>query len=224
MQYASSLLERPNISESLVVSLRGMIVDGSLPAGGRVNEVHLAASLGVSRTPLREALGRLVAEGALAVKPRLGYFVCPLTLEEFQQIYPVRAILDPEALRLAGIPPAKRLEELESLNKKIVRARDVEKVLSLDDAWHLELLAECPNRVLIELIEQFMRRTRRYEIALMRERRNVRDASGHHEKVMSALRAGNLKAACNALRSNMQSGSEHIITWLKARDNAGKQR
>jgi DNA-binding GntR family transcriptional regulator len=224
MQFISSPLERPNISESLVVALRDMIVDGGLAAGARINEVHLAARLGVSRTPLREALGYLVAEGALNIVPRIGYFVCPLTLEEFQQIYPIRAILDPEALRLTGIPSAERLERLESLNQKIIKARDVEKVLSLDDAWHLELLAECPNHVLIELIKQFIRRTRRYEIALMRERRNVRATSNDHEKVMAALHAGNLKTACNALHQNMQNGSEPIIAWLKARDSATKQR
>jgi DNA-binding GntR family transcriptional regulator len=223
MQSAVAPLERPNISETLVILLREMIVDGSLPAGERVNEVHLAASLKVSRTPLREALGRLVAEGALNVVPRIGYFVCPLTLEEFGQIYPIRALLDPEALRLAGIPPAQRLARLESLNQKIIKTHDTEKVLSLDDAWHLELLAECKNSVLIDLIKHFIRRTRRYEIALMRERRNVHVAYNHHEKIMASLHAGNLRAACNALRRNMQVGSKPIIEWLKARESLTKQ-
>jgi DNA-binding GntR family transcriptional regulator len=224
MQSIPSPLERPNISEALVVTLREMIVDGELAAGERINEVHLAARLGVSRTPLREALGHLVAEGALTIAARIGYFVRPLALEEFQQIYPIRKILDPEALRLGGIPPTLRLRRLESLNKKFIKAQDVEKVLSLDDAWHLELLAECPNHVLIDLIKQFMRRTRRYEIALMRDRQNVRVTSNDHEQVMDALRTGDLKAACNALRQNMQSGSEPIIAWLKARESATQQR
>src|SRR5438552_13883463 len=103
MQGLAAALDRPNLGEALVVTLRERIVDGRLPAGERLNEVHLAASLGVSRTPLREALGRLTAEGALTSSPRLGFFVRPLTAEEFRQIYPIRAILDPEALRLAGI-------------------------------------------------------------------------------------------------------------------------
>ncbi len=225
MQSLVSSLDRPNISESLIVALRDMIVDGRLPAGERVNEVHLAANLGVSRTPLREALGRLVAEGALTIMPRIGYFVRPLTLEEFQQIYPIRAILDPEALRLAGIPSVRRIAQIEAINQKILKARNAEKVLALDDAWHLELLAECPNHVLIDLIKQFIRRTRRYEIALMRERRNVRTATNDHEKIMDALRAGDLEAACKALRHNMQSGIEPTIAWLKARESgAAKQR
>ena len=97
-------------------------------------------------------------------------------------------------------------------------------MITLDDTWHLELLSGCPNRVLIGLIEQFMRRTRRYELALMRERRNVRGATYDHKKILTALRAGNLDRACEALRRNLQSGIEPVLDWLKSREEktAGK--
>lgn len=219
MQSLSAELTHPNISESVVVLLRKMIVDGTLPAGERVNEVHLAKNLGVSRTPLREALGRLVAEGAMTIVPRYGYYVCPLTLDEFRQIYQIRPILEPEALRLAGIPSAERLDFLQEINQKIGDTANAEEIINLDDTWHLELLAECPNRVLVGLIEQNIRRTRRYEMALMREQKNVRIASDEHEQIIAALRAGNLEAGCNALRRNMESGFEPIAVWLKARES-----
>jgi DNA-binding GntR family transcriptional regulator len=210
--------DRPNLSEELATELRERIVDGRLPAGERLNEVHLAASLGVSRTPLREALGRLTAEGALTTSPRLGFFVRPLTAEEFRQIYPIRALLDPEALRLAGIPSRERIAALEKRNAGLRGAQDADGVISRDDAWHLELLAGCPNRVLVGLIEQFMRTTRRYEIAYMRERRHVGAATDEHGKILSALRAKNLPRACEALRRNMESGVEPILAWLEERE------
>src|SRR5438045_2253279 len=126
-----STVDRPNISETVAARVRDMIVDGRLPAGERINEVHLATRLGVSRTPLREALSCVAAEGALTSSRRIGYFVAPLTLEEFDQTYPIRAILDPEALRLAGLPPPDRLERLHDLNRNIRAARDVEKAILL---------------------------------------------------------------------------------------------
>ena len=226
MQALAVALDRPNISEALVVTLREMIVDGRLPAGGRLNEVHLAASLGVSRTPLREALGRLAAEEALTSSPRIGYSVRPLTVEEFRQIYPIRAILDPEALRLSGVPSPRRTARLADLNRKILEASDPEDVIALDDQWHLALVSDCPNKVLIGLIEQFMRRTRRYETALMRERSNVRGAADDHKKILTALRARDLGRACEALRRNLQSGIEPVLAWLKTREktSAGKRR
>jgi DNA-binding GntR family transcriptional regulator len=223
MQHKPLTLDRPNISDVLVSALRDMIVDGRLSAGSRINEVHLAALLRVSRTPLREALGRLVAEGALTTVPRVGYFVCPLTLGEFQQLYPIRAILDPAALRLAGIPSPQRLHHLQALNSEIRQTRDVAKLIDLDNAWHHELLAGCRNKVLIDLVEQFMRRTRRYEIALMRERGHGRVSADEHKSILAALRAGDLEAACDALRRNMQGGFEPVVSWLKERARGAQQ-
>jgi DNA-binding GntR family transcriptional regulator len=219
MQSNSLEIVRDNISDSVATKLRHMIIDGSLPPGERINEVHLSQRLAVSRTPLREALARLAQEGALRSLPRIGYFVRPLTLEEFEQLYAIRPILDPEALRLAGVPAPKRIDRLETLNRKLARARDPETAIELDDEWHFELLAGCPNRVLIELIENIVLRTRRYETALMRETRNVMRATEDHEAILAALRDSDLKAACAALRRNMESAREPIVAWLSVRES-----
>jgi DNA-binding GntR family transcriptional regulator len=214
---APSFHERRNLSEDLATEIRGRITDGRLEGGSRINEVHLAAELRVSRTPLREALGRLVAETALVVLPRRGFFVHELTVEEFGQVYGMRAILDPTALEMTGVASRPRLERLKTLNRRLLASRDPEQAIRKDDAWHLELLADCPNRILIETIEQFMLRTRRYELAYMRQRKNIRVATDEHEEILSALREGNLRHACEALRRNMQSGKQPILDWLTTR-------
>ena len=215
----SDAIQRGNISEAAADTVRAMIVDGRLAAGDRINEVRLAQQLGVSRTPLREALSGLAAEGALSSVPRIGYFVRPLTLDEFEQIYDIRPLLDPEALRLAGVPDEKRIAGLEKLNADLARAKGL-RAIEIDDAWHMELIAGCPNRVLIEMIENMSIRTRRYALALMREQKNVDVATQDHDRIVAALRAGDLKAACDALKQNMQSGREPIVAWLKQRARA----
>ena len=214
-------LRRLNTSETVAAALRAMIVDGRLAPGERINEVRLSEALGVSRTPLREALNRLAAEGALSSAPAIGYSVRPLSVEEFEQVYDIRPLLDPEALRLAGLPTAARLAKLEVLNRRFASAGDAEDAISRDDEWHLELIAACPNRVLVELIENIMLRTRRYEAALLREQPNRLRASDDHDRILTALRAGDLEAACAALRTNMQSGREPIIAWLRSRARDG---
>lgn len=215
----SDAIQRGNISEAAADTVRAMIVDGRLAAGDRINEVRLAQQLGVSRTPLREALSGLAAEGALSSVPRIGYFVRPLTLDEFEQIYDIRPLLDPEALRLVGVPDEKRIARLEKLNADLARAKGL-RAIEIDDAWHIELIAGCPNRVLIEMIENMIVRTRRYELALMREQKNVDVATQDHDRIVAALQAGDLKAACDALKQNMQSGREPIVAWLKQRARA----
>lgn len=209
---------RPNISGELANRLRDMIADGALKPGERINEVHLAAQLGVSRTPLREALAALVAEGALHTIPRRGFFVRPLSRAEFEGIYPLRALLDPEALRLAGIPDKRRLAQLEALNEKLLRARTAAERIEIDDAWHLLLLEGCPNPVLLDLIRQFIRRTRRYEAAYLGDGQHLDATHKQHREVIEALKRGELSNARRALKKNLSTGMGPILDWLEERE------
>jgi DNA-binding GntR family transcriptional regulator len=209
--------DRPNLSEDLAGIVREMIFDGRLPAGLRINEVRLAAQLGVSRTPLREALATLLVERALTAVPRRGFFVQELTAEEVKNVYPMRAILDPEALRLSGIPPAKRIKKLEDIAGRLQSTNDVKSAIRLDDEWFRALWADCTNPVLVELIEHFMRRTRRYELAAMRERENVTASSRSKIEVVELLRAGKLSGACKRVRKSLNDGAEPVLEWLARR-------
>jgi DNA-binding GntR family transcriptional regulator len=215
-------IRRDNLTDGVADAMRAMIVDGRFAPGERLNEVHLAERLGVSRTPLREALNRLVAEGAVEARPRLGYFVKPLSSEELDQLYDLRPILDPAALLVAGIPHERQLTRLEALNAKLLAERRPERAIALDDAWHLELLAHCRNRALIALIEGAMTRTRRYELALMREAKSIAAAGDAHADIMAALHARDLEAACAALKANLEAGKAPIMAWLAAREAAAK--
>lgn len=218
MKDLQNILSRPNISGELANRLRDMIASGTLEPGERLNEVHLAAELGVSRTPLREALTALTAEGAIFTIPRRGFFVQPLSRAEFQAIYPLRALLDPEALRLAGLPGGKKLARLEALNQRLRRAKKAARRIEIDDQWHLLLVDGCPNPVLLDLIRQFIRRTRRYEVAYLDDGENLDRTSREHGEVIAALERRDLKGACRALKQNLTSGSKPILKWLEQRD------
>ena len=210
-------IERVNISEEVANAIRRMIVDGRLPPATRLNEVHLARDLGVSRTPLREAIACLAREEALVIVPRVGAFVKSLTLDEFDQLYAIRPLLDPEALRLAGLPRAHEIDRLERLNERIAAMTEADARIAMDDEWHLLLIQNCPNEILIGMIRDFISRTRRYELALMRER-NVSATVGDHRQIIRALRVGDLEGAARALRQNLQGGYEPIRNWLIARE------
>ena len=217
-------LKRANISDSVADAVRSLIADGGLAEGERINEVQLSQSLGVSRTPLREALNRLAAEGALTSTPSHGYSVKPLTLEEFEPLFAMRPILDPAALRLAGLPPPERLQRLRDINARMAASRNSAHTLDLDDQWHRELIAACPNPILLDLIEQFIRRTRRYEMTLMRERRQALAAVNSHRAIMAALSRRDLDGACEALRHNLTRGAAPIAAWLKERKTKGTRK
>lgn len=208
---------RPNISAELAIRLRDMIFDGDLSEGARINEVRLAAQLGVSRTPLREALMMLVAEEALDSVPRRGFFVRQLSREEFEGIYPIRALLDPEALRLSGIPSPEGFERLEKLNHKIRAAKNHKGRASLDDDWHLELISNCQNQIMLGLIKLFMRRFRRYGLAFLRDQDLIATVNIEHREILQALKRGDMDGACEWLRRNLTSDKKPILEWLHTR-------
>lgn len=213
-------IARENLTEPVAASVRRLIVAGDLEEGARINEVRLSQQLGVSRTPLREALNRLAADGIVTARPRIGFSVRSLTIEDFEQVYGVRAVLDPAALAIAGLPPASQLARLEALNATLAKARDPARAVSLDDAWHHTLLAHCTNAYLMQLIDAAMVRTQVYELALMRETGCIEIATNTHARIVAKLRRGKLAEACEALRTNMTEGRAPIVAWLKARVSA----
>ena len=208
------LVRRTNISGDVADQIRHMIADGVLPAKSRINEVHLSRQLGVSRTPLREALATLVSEGALENRPRIGNFVRPLTRDEFESIYSIRPILDVEALRLSGVPAKADIDHLVELNEKLRDAKSARTRIARDDDWHLLLVKNCGNQVLLDLIRQFIFRTRRYEIAYLRNSNNAGTAYDEHLAIIHALQNDDLPGACEGLKQNLTSGVNPILDWL----------
>jgi DNA-binding GntR family transcriptional regulator len=209
---------RANLSHGLEDEVRDLVVNGGLVAGERVNEVHLAKRLDVSRTPLREALTRLAGEHFLDAQPRIGFFVRALSVDEVHQLYPIRAKLDPWALELAGLPDRETIDALDAMNDELRGAADdPDRVIALDDEWHLALLAHGPNKVLIELIRQMMWRTRRYEYAYFRATSGVSTAHAEHRKLLTALRKKDLRDACKRLEANMTSAIPALVKWLERR-------
>ncbi|MEM5518809.1 GntR family transcriptional regulator [Henriciella sp. AS95] len=217
-----SRLTPTTLSGAAIDNVRNAILEGELPDGERVNEVHLSETLGVSRTPLREALNRLVSEGLLTFRARHGYYVPPLTLEGFEAEYGIRPILDVAALKLQGLPGAETIDTLKALNRDFLAAPTTTGRIDVDDAFHIELIKDCGNPVLLTMIRQQMVRTRRFEFAYLREQAHTTEAADEHAAIMAALEAGDLDAACAALHANLTSCLDPLRDWLRSRPTPTK--
>lgn len=218
-------MTRANLSQEIAHRIRDRIADGQLAGGERINESALSGQLEVSRTPLREALSRLASDGFVTTRPRRGFFVQTLEPEAIRELYQVRGILDPAALELAGPPSAARLRRLAELNRRIAGCEgDPRRTVELDEAWHRELLGHCPNRVVLELIETFMLRTRPFERAYMAERATVRTVVDEHDRIRAALASGDLAGAVEALRTNMSSAIPVLVAWASERSEDAEAR
>jgi DNA-binding GntR family transcriptional regulator len=210
-------LSRPSLRSRVGDRIRDAILSGALPVGRSVNEVALAADLGVSRTPLREALIALTHEGFLRSETGRGFFVAPLTRAEAGEIYPMIWALEALGLEQAHPLPATRLDELDALNEEL-EAADLatERVLEMDRRWHQALLADCGNARLIRTLDALKAQAFRYEFAYFRVSGQVVASAGQHRRIVTALRGGDLAAARQTLELNWRQTLEFLIPWLGA--------
>jgi DNA-binding GntR family transcriptional regulator len=207
-------MARTPLRSDLIEEITARVLDGRFAAGARVNEVHLARELGVSRTPLREALIGLADRGLLVSAPGRGFLVPPFDLDEARRLYPLVAELEALALRwtspleLAGLPDA--LDAVaDEMAGALERGADLSEV---DERWHALLLSRCPNAHLLRLIGQTKPLLKRYESCYFGGATRAGESIGEHRRIAAALRDGDLAAASAMLVRN----------WVKALAYLGK--
>ena len=184
--------------------------------GTRVRDTALAERLGVSRTPVREALLRLSREGLVEAGAGRGFRVRPLDRAELRDVGAILAELEPLALRLSPPPGPDRLQRLEELVRQMEQSRgDAARVIELDEAWHQVLLEECPNRRLLDLIAGLRRVPRRYLHAYLREAGRLGLSTLHHTRLLAALRGDDRQAASAVLERRWRRGIEEMETWIR---------
>jgi len=191
------------------------IVRGDLAPSEGINEAELSSRLGVSRTPLREAMLGLMQEGFITATPGRGFSVRALTREDAEAIYPILSALEGLALRSAWPISSLRLRQLEAANQKLESARsDPGVALARDREWHALLLADCSNRLLLSIIENLKDHAARYEDAFMRHSGQVILSVAQHREILAAIRRDDLSRALELLEKNWRVSLDFLGPWL----------
>lgn len=194
------------LSERAYRAISALIHNRQLRSGERIVEQRLAEELGISRTPLREALQRLEGEGLVVKNGSRSYNVRQIGLTEYVQSLKTREVLESEAAALAaGRVPAEAIaaarSEIESLRKSV--RYHTEAHWHSDDTVHNLIADHCGNAVMARLIKGLRGTTRLFEIAGLAER--VDPDSEEHMKIIDALDAGDSKAARRAVHAHIRS-------------------
>lgn len=216
-------VERPlALGEQVYHTLRAYLRNGVLVAGQPLQEVQLAAKLGVSRTPVREALARLANDGLLVTEGR-SFTVPALTREDIDEIYEIRFLIEPAAMRRIAplaVEPARRgaieaaLRDAEAahaaFNTEAFRAANVR----FRSAW----LALVPNRRLVRVIEQYadhMQHIRTLTLGDASVRGIVLQGL---QKITAALAAGDGEAAATAMHAHLLEAKRCFIVAVGVDD------
>jgi DNA-binding GntR family transcriptional regulator len=187
--------------------LRNEIISGSLTPGTELTEVGLAGSFGVSRGPIREALGRLATEGLVTIRPRRGAVVRALSSEEFIEAYQVREAFEMMAVRLAV--PKLTDDDLHALERLVddmaerAKANDVQGFFEANTAFHQRFFDASGNRMLTELYRQLRGQIDRHRLRSLELRGDLSRSVAEHRAILSAATAGDVEQA-------VRLASDHI--------------
>lgn len=196
------------LPERIAESLRNEILAQRLAPGERLVEQDLAARLGVSRVPLREAFRVLAAEGLVALEPHRGAVVRVQSDHELRELFEVRAMFEARAVALlAHTRPLAAQEALAAMvgeMKSAVRRRDHQGYLALAARFHDTLVAQCGNGLLAQLYAQIRLNLRRYQAVMAELPESPAQSIREHELILDAIRAGDAAAAAAAAEHHVQ--------------------
>ncbi|MBX6367767.1 MAG: GntR family transcriptional regulator [Rhodospirillales bacterium] len=205
---SAPVLENLTLWERVYGYLRAEILEGRLEPGAELAEVALAEQLGVSRGPIREAIGRLASEGLVTVRPRRGAVVRSLSKEEFLELYQVREALERMAVQLA-VPrlTAEQLKQLTTLNARMreaARRGDVDAFFEANLSFHALLLEASGNEKLQELYQQLLGQLGRYRLRSLTLRGTLRRSVSEHAAILRAARRGDAERAAQLMAEHIR--------------------
>jgi DNA-binding GntR family transcriptional regulator len=198
-------LDVASVADRVYGALREQILAGEMAAGERLHQEALSEQLGVSRTPLREALGRLAAEGLVELLPQRRARVAELRPEDVRAAYEARLVLEPGAAALA----ARRAADVEVLRDATARMRaageDVGEAFAANRDFHLAVVAAAENPYLLRFAETLW--VRRVGLTIYSEQRQLSEFLAHdadaHDAIADAIGARDADAAEQLMRGHI---------------------
>lgn len=176
-----------NLKEKAYRVLRQMIVSCELPPGKILNERELVEHIGVSRTPIREALHRLEMENMVTIVPQRGAFVCEITAKIIQDIYQLREMLEPQLIRMATDDmPKSVLEEFRNAFLAL-QPDDYDELARIDNVFHLAVVDRFGNAYLRQLMDNMYAQNERIRYQLTRLPRRLQETVVEHVGIIDAM-------------------------------------
>ena len=211
-----SPIVRNSLGDQVYLQILQRIECGELATGSKLRDTTIASELGVSRTPVREALVRLTREGVLSAEPGRGFRLTPLAPAELRDIGSILAALEPLALDQSPEPDPDQLSRLAEVVRRLEQTRgDIPACVELDEHFHRVLLEGCSNRRLVVLLETLRRGLRRYLYHYLQRGGRVSLSTLQHTRIAEALRKGDRATARQLLERKWRRGMDEIEGTLR---------
>ena len=193
--------------------LKERLVNCIYPPGTLLNEAQLAADLGASRTPVREAISRLEMEGFVKIMPKKGIYVTDISLNDVLQIFQTRIEIEPIAVRLAA-PHLPRQELLAFCGKFKGEAPDIQNGFRLDTAMHLFIIEHCGNRYIIDMMHRIFDENTRVIISSKQNQVQIHDARLEHLDILNSLLDKDTERAIALMQSHIENCRKAALDYF----------
>jgi len=205
-------------------TLRDAIITQVLKPGERLMEIQLADEMGVSRTPVREAIRKLELEGLVVMVPRKGAYVAGVSMKDIHEVYEVRSALEMLAVTLA----AERIteEELDALERQVLReseeedkqdSSDLNNIVYIDSSFHDIIYQAAHNQRLVQFVNILQEQLQRFRAASLSRPGRSKTALEEHKQIVEALSERNGELAAKLAREHIENAENAMISQMEER-------
>ena len=203
-------------------TMRDAIITQVLKPGERLMEIQLADEMGVSRTPVREAIRKLELEGLVVMVPRKGAYVAGVSMKDIHEVYEVRSALEMLAVTLA----AERIteEELDALERQVLReseeedrqdGSDLDNIIYIDSSFHDIIYQAAHNQRLVQFVNILQEQLQRFRAASLARPGRSKTALEEHKQIVEALSERNGDLAAKLAREHIENAENAMIASME---------
>lgn len=207
------------LRELVLDAIREAIINGTLKPRERLMEIQLAEELGVSRTPIREALRKLELEGFIVMVPRKGAYVADISFKDIADVFEIRAALEGLAAGLA----AERItdEELEEMERMVaekaeaIANHDMDKLVKVDTLFHEAIYKASRNQRLTSIISNLREQIQRYRTTSLAYPGRMQRSLEEHRSIVEAIQSRDPQIAQQVAREHIENAENSMIEAIK---------
>lgn len=204
-------------------TLRQAILRGELKPGERLMEIQLANKLGVSRTPVREAIRKLELEGLVLMIPRKGAEVADISEKSLRDVLEVREALEELAVRLACDKITKDgIEELKKAAqdfRKVLKSRDITEIAEADVRFHDVICIITENQKLVQLLNNLREQMYRYRIEYLKDPEIYEKLLDEHEEIIRHIEKGEKEEAAKVVSQHIENQAQAVTDVIRTKKN-----
>lgn len=222
---AQKTLQHRTISSAVAEDLRRRIVDGEFKAGFQLRQDALASEFGVSRIPVREALMQLEAEGLVKIHPHRGAIVSELSTEEVQELFALRALLEPRLLKASA--PRLTQADYDKLNLILqeysaeLRANHVSRWGELNTEFHRLLYRHAGQPRTLAIVGNLLQESDRHTRLQLSLTDGMQRAEIEHAELLRLCAGGEIAQACALLKTHIEDVGQSLRAYLEEHQKAG---